>query len=362
VCQYDTHERTSMIRCSGSEHFDKWNEKARKRTGKNHEYVDDVTWVEYFKHEYSRNYGKRPAEGPSGFGGMYVPGKTKDCEKVRDKLNEVFDPPLWKCTPVCLNKFNRRSKCQEKSRRNRRIRRLDTNVNQYRYDLQYCSTYGSCSTSYVSSRGLVGDQWASDLAEITYSVGDTDDDEFKWRKRTRVVGLDFSDCDCQKEGDSHLTYGVVPEDVPKSSDGNPSENIRSDDIPTSINYVEVGVKGKESTITLDAVTLNGRYAFACNAVTDDVDSFTNNGAADCMDVCHETVKQLRTLEAIQLLEENDTYTPFYIAMGVLIPFWFLLCLCCNYSNYEDPECWQVLSPSLVLTCKVFDWASDWVGI
>ena len=60
-----------------------------------------------------------------------------------------------------------------------------------------------------------------------------------------------------------------------------------------------------------------------------------------------------------VLEENDTYSPFYIAMGVIAPLFFLMCLGCNLSTDSDGGCTKPLSTAFVLTCKVFDWMSDW---
>lgn len=126
-------------------------------------------------------------------------------------------------------------------------------------------------------------------------------------------------------------------------------DVTSGEYVSEINTVQVGAKGKEIDITLTDITMQGKYAFSCNAVTDDIDTFTDNSANDCMDICHETVKTLRSLEQIMVLEEQNTYNPFYIAMGVIVPFFFLFCLAGT----------QELTPAFVLTCKVFDWMSDW---
>jgi hypothetical protein len=191
TCRHDIYEKVSMIRCSGTEHFDTWVKNEKKRRGKNHQWVDGVSWREYFLHEYSKNYGKRPAEGPNGFGAMYVPGKPRVCRKVRDALNKEFrsggynEAWQWKCTPVCLNKFNQKSKCGGERRRNRRIRRLPGNKSPRRYSLQK-GHYG-----YSSDSSIVGPKFKSIWS----------------RKDSRVVGLDFRKCECQTWGDSHLTYG-----------------------------------------------------------------------------------------------------------------------------------------------------------
>jgi hypothetical protein len=364
VCDYSSHSKTSMIRCSGDEHFRKWHEQAKKRTGKQHAYIANVSWVEYFKHEYAQNYGKRPAEGPSGFGGMYVPGKPKECEKVRDLLNGIFHPPAWTCTPVCLNKFNRKSKCQDKSRRDRRIRRLHTSNSLERYTLmKHVDGDPALAATYLDSAGtykmsLVG-RWKDEL-----KAAEDGDVITKWRKDTVVVGLDFTDCECQTEGDSHLTYGAVPDENGDAIYLNGSITPQFTKSVGGWGAVEVGAKGSAKTpILLSDITLNGKHTFSCNSVTNEIssfqfiiDRFDANFNHPCMDVCHETVKMLRTLEDIQIVEENDTYTPFYISMAVLIPIYFL---CCLITTSDGKDICDALYEPLVLTCKFFDWASDW---
>jgi hypothetical protein len=44
-------------------------------------------------------------------------------------------------------------------------------------------------------------------------------------------------------------------------------------------------------------------------------------------------------------------------MAVLIPIFFLICLLSNCD--EDKSCCALLNDPFVLTCKVFDWCSDW---
>jgi hypothetical protein len=192
------------------DHFNKWNDNAKKRIGKNHAYVENVTFVEYFKHEYSSNYGKRPAEGPSGFGGMYVPGKKKVCENVRDTLNEIFTskekPPAWLCTPTCVNKFSRKGKCHKKRRRDRRIRVLRDDDDKYvpapdfdphkRYDLKSPGTYLRGTAVFAHPYVTVGTDFKSGLEHP--------------RSETRVVGLDSTECECEEWRDSQLTYGEPP--------------------------------------------------------------------------------------------------------------------------------------------------------
>jgi len=367
-----------MIRCSGdsSHDYGKWLKKARKRKGKNHEFVENVTWVEYFKHEYSENYGKRPAEGPSGFGAMYVPGKTKACEKVRDTLNGLFDPPAWICTPTCKNKFSTKSKCKDKSRRERRIRRLADNTAAERYILRNGSEASALwlydASSYLEN-SLVGDKWKEglkekeegfkEMEESAYDWADYLDSssEWKnWRKATRVVGLDYRDCECQEYGDSHLTYGYVPdENGSKKLDPDASQSDRwngTDVASLPFGPVEVGAKGDKHNISREFVTLKDHVTFSCNAVTDDISTFEDNSDAKCMKICRETVKTLRSLQEILSLEEDDTYTPFYIAMGVIVPLFFLCCTISDIGEGSDSQC--TFTP-FILTCKIFDWMSDW---
>jgi hypothetical protein len=66
--------------------------------------------------------------------------------------------------------------------------------------------------------------------------------------------------------------------------------------PSLNNPPEVGVKNR--AFTLSDITLNGTYTYSCNPITDAISSFTNNYAEPCMDVCHETVKMLRSIEEI----------------------------------------------------------------
>lgn len=163
---------------------------------------------------------------------MYVPGKGKECEKIRDELNAVFIPPAWNCTPVCKNKYNTKGRCGQKDRVNRRIRRRDDNTDKSRYILKYHSDkdddddmhaflsnfYGSEMSAKesdhvdddayeIKSYSLVGDGWKGGLRNKEDDDDQNDDAESwkNWRKRTRVVGLDFTDCECQSEGDYHLT-------------------------------------------------------------------------------------------------------------------------------------------------------------
>lgn len=44
----------------------------------------------------------------------------------------------------------------------------------------------------------------------------------------------------------------------------------------------VGLEGHN--ITLSDITLQGKYTFSCNSVTNEIDTFIDNSAADCMDV------------------------------------------------------------------------------
>lgn len=303
--------------------------------------MDGVSWVEYFKHEYSQNYGKRPAEGPSGFGGMYVPGNPKKCEKVRDALNEVFDPPAWACTPVCLNKFNRRSKCDGKSRKDRRIRRGNGNTAKNRYTLNYDHNiynwdYERNSDSIVGSTSV--------------------------KSNTLLVGLDFTHCECQTEGDSHLTYGKIP-----GENGEPVLSAAVNDgnaPPTSIQSVPVGAAGStfgQTEVSLDDITLEGKYTFSCGPITDNIATHNNNNGQSCMDVCHKTVKTLRSLPGIMELEEKQTFTPFYVAVGLLTPMFFLCCCSQLSSKYEgeDAPASKSFWPAVILTCKFYDWTTDW---
>lgn len=388
ACRYGdgNHERESVIRCSGDSEqkdFQEWMKRARKRKGKNHEFVENVTWVEYFKHEYSQNYGIRPAEGPSGFGAMYVPGETKACEKVRDTLNGLFDPPAWICSPVCKNKFNTKQKCSGRSRRQRRIRRLADNTAAERYILRHGSDLNTTmasgwhfnSSSYLQN-SLVGDEWKEGFRELENSnLEGTDDGGWKnWRKETRVVGLDFSDCECQKYGDSHLTYGYVPDEngapvwdpgASQSDRWNGTEVTRLPFTP-----VTVGAGETEHGISLQTITLKARATFSCNAITDNVSTFEDNSDAECMELCRGTVRTLRSLSAIMKMEESDVYKPFYFAAGLLVPF-LLLCLCIisafksQASGSEDHyTCCEAEIPGwlrkpVVLTLKIFDWMSDW---
>jgi hypothetical protein len=130
----------------------------------------------------------------------YVPGKEKVCEKIRDALNAEFksegfnEEYEWKCTPVCLNKFNKKSKCDGKRRRERRIRRLADNESPHRYDL----SDGPNDLYIRKVNKFIGDE---------ESVVGTSFKGLWDRKESRVVGLDYSKCECQKWGDSHLTYG-----------------------------------------------------------------------------------------------------------------------------------------------------------
>lgn len=59
----------------------------------------------------------------------------------------------------------------------------------------------------IKSYSLVGDGWKGGLRNKEDDDDQNDDAESwkNWRKRTRVVGLDFTDCECQSEGDYHLT-------------------------------------------------------------------------------------------------------------------------------------------------------------
>lgn len=384
ACRYGDgdHERESVIRCSGDSEqkdFQEWMKRARKRKGKNHEFVENVTWVEYFKHEYSQNYGIRPAEGPSGFGAMYVPGETKACEKVRDTLNGLFDPPAWICSPVCKNKFNTKQKCSGRSRRQRRIRRLADNTAAERYILRHGSDLNTTmasgwhfnSSSYLQN-SLVGDEWKEGFRELENSnlEGTGDGGWENWRKETRVVGLDFSDCECQKYGDSHLTYGYVPDengapvwdpDASQSDRWNGTEVTRLPFTP-----VMVGAGENEHGISLQTITLKARATFSCNAITDNVSTFEDNSDAECMELCRGTVRTLRTLSDIMEMEESDVYTPFYKAAGILAPSLLLfLCFISQASGSEDHDtCCEAEIPvwlrkPVVLTLKIFDWMSDW---
>ena len=130
------------------------------------------------------------------------------------------------------------------------------------------------------------------------------------------------------------------------------EPVIRDDIDFSnsnIDSVSVGAKGLEMPFARRDLTLHDKYTFSCNPVTNEVETFTDNSAAGCMDICHETVKKLRSLPSIMEAEETNTYQPFYIAMGVIVPLFFLLCLAST----------EKFMPALVLSCKVFDWMSDW---
>lgn len=394
ACRYGDgkQERESVIRCSGdskqkfptsknffgitSQDFKEWMKRARKRKGKNHEFVENVTWVEYFKHEYSQNYGIRPAEGPSGFGAMYVPGETKACEKVRDTLNGLFDPPAWICSPVCKKKFNTKRKCSGRSRRQRRIRRLADNTAAERYILRHGSDLNTTmasgwhfnSSSYLQN-SLVGDEWKEGFRELENSnLEGTGDGGWKnWRKETRVVGLDFSDCECEKYGDSHLTYGYVPDkngapvwdpDASQSDRWNGTEVTRLPFTP-----VTVGAGETEHGISLQTITLKARATFSCNAITDNVSTFEDNSDAECMELCRGTVRTLRSLSDIMAMEESNVYTPFYIAAGVLVPS-LLLILCFLSLGDPDESCCKITIPGwlrkpVVLTLKIFDWMSDW---
>ena len=114
--------------------------------------------------------------------------------------------------------------------------------------------------------------------------------------------------------------------------------------------VKVGAKGLEVPFELSDLTLQDKYTFACNSVTNEVNTFTDNSVADCMDICHETVKMLRSLPSIMDAEESNTYKPFYVAMGLIVPLFFVCCLASTQGQ---------LTASFVLSCKVFDWMSDW---
>lgn len=219
VCDYSSHQSNSMIRCSGAYHYERWLKKEKKRKGKNHLFVENVSFVEYFKHEYSDRSGDRPAEGPSGFGGMYVPGKEAECFKIRDKLNVLFQPAAWICTPVCKSKFNSKGKCNGRGRLNRRIRRLPSNTDKSRYSLKYHvpdSSADDDTADEINTYSLVGDGWKEGLRnrEIDDDLNNDVDSWKNWRAATRVVGMDFTDCECQSEGDFHLTcvnkYVPVP--------------------------------------------------------------------------------------------------------------------------------------------------------
>lgn len=160
-------------------------------------------------------------------------------------------------------------------------------------------------------------------------------------------------------------YGKIPD-----TNGEPasSPDVNNGTSVTEINTVQVGAKGSEIDITLDDITLMGKYTFSCNPVTDDVASFTDNYGAGCMDVCHETVKTLRSLPVMMVLEENDTYTPFYTAMGVIVPLFFLCCCITSLGSIEDggEDEWRqqklAIMDAFVLTCKLFDWMSDWAYV
>lgn len=380
VCDYSRYEKLSLIRCSGHTHFEKWLKRAKKRTGKNHAFTENVSFVEYFKHEYSENYGKRPAEGPSGFGGMYVPGNSEACIRVRDELNKIFEPPVWACTPVCLSKFNRRSRCKGLSRRNRRIRRLDNSTSPDMYVLLKHQAGGGNNSVVdvadddaqdIAKYSLVGDGWKEGLRNRETDDDFSSDAFNNWRKRTRVVGLDYTDCDCQKWGDNHLTYGMLPDEsglpiIPSTNLTQYSTNLAQDGGVAEINAVRVGAIGSGNRVTLDDITLGGKYTFSCNPITNDPLSFVNSFNDNCMDVCHKSVKTLRTLAAIAELEENDTYNPFYWAIGFLIPIFFIGCIVFSAEVAEDgdeigwdKETWGHIKTSFVLTCKFFDWSSDW---
>jgi hypothetical protein len=132
--------------------------------------------------------------------------------------------------------------------------------------------------------------------------------------------------------------------------------------PTFLNKkVLIAGKGNEtSSISFDDITLRGFHTFSCNPVTDKISSFQNNFGADCMDVCYETVRALRSIDEIKVLEEDDRYWPFYISMFVLMP---IVCICfvvqACYIYDGDENLVKTYSEPIMNTCKVFDLCSDW---
>lgn len=253
-------------------------------------------------------------------------------------------------------------------RKNRRIKRLDDNDSKERYVLKHHSTdsegdfdftgddAGNAAASELSSNSLVGSAWNAELKErerVQAKIRDSQWENYRectgphcnynptQAEKVLNVGLDFTNCECQNEGDSHLTYGSAEDD------GDDDEEFRT---------VMVGASGQQRALTRSEITLQGKYKFSCNEITDATSTFIDKSEDDCMDICRATVQALRTIPEMMELEENLTYNPFYIAMAVIVPTFFLLCLVCQLDN---DGAWAIFNPAFVLTCKVFDWMSDW---